>query len=106
MQWLPSPEAADYLGVSKDTLRRRRDSAGGYLVNSKHWRYAGDSCNSKILWAVDLIAVEFNKRGLRAVAALRELRKEAKANCLLETRRRLVAPGDQPCLGRDPERAE
>jgi hypothetical protein len=81
-QWLPSPEAADYLGVSKDTLRRRRDTAGGYLVNGKHWRYAGDSSNSKILWAVDLIAPEFNKRGLKAAqatAALRELRKEAKA---------------------------
>jgi len=78
-QWLPSPEAADYLGVSKDTLRRRRDTAGGYLVNGKHWRYAGDSSNSKIIWAVDLIAAEFNKRGLKAAkanAALRELRKE------------------------------
>ena len=82
-QWLPTPEAADYLGVSKDTLRRRRDTAGGYLVNGKHWRYAGDTSNSKILWAVDLIAVEFNKRGLRAAkasAALREIRKEAKAD--------------------------
>jgi hypothetical protein len=81
-QWLPSPEAADYLGVSKDTLRRRRDTAGGYLVNGKHWRYAGDSCNSKIIWAVDLIAAEFNKRGLRAAqagVALRALRLREKA---------------------------
>jgi hypothetical protein len=79
-QWLPSPEAADYLGVSKDTLRRRRDTAGGYLVNGKHWRHAGDSSNSKIVWAVELIAAEFNKRGLKAAqatAVLRELRKEA-----------------------------
>lgn len=82
-QWLPTPEATDYLGVSKDTLRRRRDIAGGYLVNGKHWRYAGDTSNSKIVWAVDLIAAEFNKRGLRAAkatAALREMRKEAKAH--------------------------
>lgn len=82
VQWLPTPEAADYLGVSKDTLRRRRDIAGGYLVNGKHWRYAGDSVNSKIAWAVDLIAAEFNKRGMRAAqasAAMRELRKEVKA---------------------------
>ena len=81
-QWLPTPEAAGYLGVSKDTLRRRRDIAGGYLVNGKHWRYAGDSANSKIAWAVDLIAAEFNKRGLHAAqasAAMRELRKEVKA---------------------------
>ena len=82
-QWLPTPEAADYLGVSKDTLRRRRDTAGGYLVNGKHWRYAGDSSNSKIVWAVDLIAAEFNKRGLRAAkanAVMCEMRKEAKAD--------------------------
>ena len=82
VQWLPTPEAADYLGVSKDTLRRRRDIAGGYLVNGKHWRYAGDSVNSKMAWAVELIATEFNKRGLQAAqanAAMRELRKEVKA---------------------------
>ena len=82
-QWLPTKEAADYLCVSEDTLRRRRDTAGGYLANGKHWRYAGDTSNAKILWAVDLIAAEFNKRGMKAaqaVAVLREMRKEAKAN--------------------------
>ena len=78
-QWLPTPEAAGYLGVSKDTLRRRRDIAGGYLVNGKHWRYAGDSANSKMAWAVELIATEFNKRGLRAAQAAsvrRQLRED------------------------------
>ena len=78
-QWLPTPEAADYLGVSKDTLRRRRDTAGGYLINGKHWRYTGESANSKISWAVDLIAAELNKRGLQAAQAAsvrRQLRED------------------------------
>ena len=83
-QWLPTREAADYLGVSQDTLRRRRDlNPAGYLINGQHWRYAGDSANSKVVWAVELIAAEMNKRGLRAAqatAALREMRKEAKAD--------------------------
>ena len=80
VQWLPTPDAADYLGVSMDTLRRRRDVKGGYLVNGKHWRFAGDHANSKVVWAVDLVAAELNRRGMMARRAAAILREEAAAN--------------------------
>jgi len=62
-EWLPTPEAARALGISPDTLKRRRDHVGGYLSQGRHWRLKTESANSAILWRVDLIRAELDKRG-------------------------------------------
>lgn len=65
-EWLPTPAAASRLGISSFTLKRRRDISGGHLVNGQHWRFSTDSPNSTLLWEVEAIATEFNKRGMNA----------------------------------------
>lgn len=62
-QWLPTPKAAACLAISPDTLKRRRDTVGGYLVYGRHWQFRTDSPNTAILWRVDLIREEMTKRG-------------------------------------------
>jgi len=65
MQWKPTPAAASELGVSKDTLKRKMESRGGFLENKVHYNL-GPSRNSTITWNVDRIRDEFNQRGLQA----------------------------------------
>jgi len=62
--WLPTPEAARHLGVHQNTLKRRRDSHGGFLVSGRDYRYATDSVRSRILWNVDSIQEQFHKRSV------------------------------------------
>ena len=64
-QWKPTPAAASELGISKDTLKRKMESKGGFLENKVHYSL-GPSKNSAILWDVDRIRAAFNQRGLQA----------------------------------------
>ena len=64
-QWKPTPAAASELGISKDTLKRKMESKGGFLENKVHYTL-GPSKNSAILWDVDRIRAAFNQRGLQA----------------------------------------
>lgn len=64
-EWLRSPDAATELGVSVSSLKRWRDSAGGFLEAGKHYRL-GPSLNTPILWNVHAVAIEFHRRGLQA----------------------------------------
>ena len=63
-QWKPTPAAASELGISKDTLKRKMESRGGFLENKVHYNL-GPSKNSTITWDVDRISDAFNKRGLQ-----------------------------------------
>ena len=64
MQWKPTPAAASELGISKDTLKRKMESRGGFLENKVHYNL-GPSKNSAITWNVDRILEAFNKCGLQ-----------------------------------------
>ena len=64
--WLPTPKAAEFLCCSGQFLKRKRDTYGGYLENKKHYQYRGDSVNAAIIWDVELIQKELNKRGMNA----------------------------------------
>ena len=64
-QWKPTPTAASELGISKDTLKRKMESKGGFLENRVHYAL-GPSRNSTITWHVDRIRDAFNQRGLQA----------------------------------------
>ena len=64
--WLRTSDAAKALGCAAITLKRRRDTQGGYLELGTHYRYAGDTANSGIMWNVERIADEFNARSAKA----------------------------------------
>ena len=64
MPWKPTPAAASELGISKDTLKRKMESRGGFLENKVHYNL-GPSKNSAITWDVDRIRVAFNQRGFQ-----------------------------------------
>ena len=63
---LRTPDASEFLQVSESYLKRKRDTHGGYLENKKHYQYRGDSVNAAIIWDVELIQKELNKRGMNA----------------------------------------
>ena len=63
--WKRTPDAAEQLGVSSDTLKRRRDIAGGFLENGRDYNL-GPSRNSSIIWNVENVRSAFNQRGLLA----------------------------------------
>ncbi len=65
MSWMRTGDAADHLGISTDTLKRKMESKGGFLENKVHYNL-GPSKNSAILWDVDRIRDAFNQRGLQA----------------------------------------
>ena len=65
MSWMRTGDAAYQLGVSSDTLKRRREVSGGFLESGQHY-CLGPSRNSTITWHVDRIRDAFNQRGLRA----------------------------------------
>ena len=65
-QWKPTPTAASELvGISKDTLKRKMESRGGFLENKVHYTL-GPSRNSAITWNVDAVRDAFNQRGIEA----------------------------------------
>lgn len=64
--WLRTSDAAKALGCSPITLKRRRDTQGGYLELGTHYRYSGDSAKASMMWNINRITEEFNKRGNRA----------------------------------------
>lgn len=72
--WLSTPDAARHLGIHENTLKRRRDTHGGYLVSGRDYYYATDSARSKIVWNVDSIKGQFHKR---SVAARSQAQQEA-----------------------------
>ena len=65
MSWMRTGDAAYQLGVSSDTLKRRREVSGGFLENGQHY-CLGPSKNSPIIWHVDRVGHAFNQRGLQA----------------------------------------
>ena len=65
MQWKPTPTAASELGISKDTLKRKMESRGGFLENKVRYNL-GPSKNSAITWNVDRFRDAFNQRGIEA----------------------------------------
>ena len=65
MQWKPTPTAASELGISKDTLKRKMESRGGFLENKVHYNL-GPSKNSATTWNVDRVRDAFNQRGIEA----------------------------------------
>ena len=62
---LRTSEAALALGLSTDTLKRKRESQGGFLEAGFHYFY-GDCSNSPIIWNVQRCREAFHKRGLAA----------------------------------------
>lgn len=75
--WLDTTMAARSLGIAPCTLKRRRDSAGGFLEAGKHYRFKTDSRNSPIIWDVETIRSMLHERGMKART---EARVEAKAD--------------------------
>ena len=65
MSWMRTGDAAHHLGVSSDTLKRRREVSGGFLENGTHYNL-GPSLNSSIVWNVPAVREAFNQRGLLA----------------------------------------
>ena len=65
MSWMRTGDAAYQLGVSTDTLKRRREVSGGFLENGQHY-CLGPSKNSSIVWNVPAVREAFNQRGLQA----------------------------------------
>ena len=65
MSWMRTGDAAHHLGISKDTLKRKMESKGGFLENKVHYNL-GPSKNSAITWNVALVRDAFNERGLQA----------------------------------------
>ena len=64
-QWKPTPAAASELGISKDTLKRKIESKGGFLENKVHYNL-GPSKNSAITWNIPRVRDAFNERCLLA----------------------------------------
>lgn len=60
--WLSTSKAALALGRSADTLKRKRDSEGGFLEQGYHYSY-GDSPNSPITWHIERCIKAFNDQG-------------------------------------------
>jgi len=60
--WFETEPAAKAVGCSISSLRRYRDSHGGFLVAGLHYRPGGPSHNSRIFWNVPLIQKEFLRR--------------------------------------------
>ena len=65
---VPTQLASVLLGRSESTLKRYRDTQGGFLENGKHY-FLGPNKNSVITWDVEAVKTAFNKRGLEARAA-------------------------------------
>ena len=69
--WLPTGTAAPALGISTETLKRRRDVCGGFLEHGTHYTL-GPSRNSPIVWRVEKCREAFHQRGMQARRELAE----------------------------------
>ena len=63
--WLPPKAAADALGISTDTLKRKREICGGFLEAGLHW-CAGSTRNSPLTFCVERCREAFHQRGMQA----------------------------------------
>ena len=63
--WLPTKAAADALGISTDTLKRKREICGGFLEAGLHW-CAGSTRNSPLTFCVERCREAFHQRGMQA----------------------------------------
>ena len=63
--WLPTKAAAAALGLSTDTLKRKREICGGFLEAGRHW-CAGPTSNSPMTWCVEECRKEIHQRGMDA----------------------------------------
>ena len=63
--WLPTKAAADALGISTDTLKRKREICGGFLEAGLHW-CAGSTRNSPLTFCVKRCREAFHQRGMQA----------------------------------------
>ena len=61
--WLPTKAAADALGISTDTLKRKRDICGGFLKPGLHW-CVGSTKNSPMTWCVERCREAFHQQGV------------------------------------------
>ena len=64
-EWMRTSFAALQLGVSPDTLHRRRESNGGFLEIGRHY-VLGPYRNSPLIWNVQNCRDAFNQHGLQA----------------------------------------
>ena len=62
--WLPTKAAADALGISTDTLKRKREICGGFLEAGRHW-CAGSTRNSPLTFCVERCREAFRQRGMQ-----------------------------------------
>ena len=62
--WMRKSLAAFQLGVSPDTLQRRRETNGGFLENGTHY-VLGPHRNSPVVWEGDRVRAAMNTRGLQ-----------------------------------------
>ena len=63
--FLPTKAAADALGISTDTLKRKRETCGGFLENGKDY-FLGATANSPIIWCIERCREAYNYRGMCA----------------------------------------
>ena len=63
--WLPTKAAADALGISTDTLKRKREICGGFLEAGHHW-CAGSTRNNPMTFCVERCREAFHQRGMQA----------------------------------------
>ena len=63
--WLPTKAAADALGISTDTLKRKREICGGFLEAGLHW-CAGSTRNSPLTFCVERCREAFHQRGMQS----------------------------------------
>ena len=66
--WLPTKAAADALGISTDTLKRKREICGGFLEARHHW-CAGVTPNSPMTWCVERYRQALHERGMQQRAS-------------------------------------
>ena len=62
--WLPTKAAADALGISTDTFKRKREICGGFLEAGLHW-CAGSTLNSPLTFCVERSREAFHQRGMQ-----------------------------------------
>ena len=63
--WMKTSLAAMQLGISPDTLHRRRDTNGGFLEMGRHY-VLGPHTNSPLTWNIKECRQAFNQRGLES----------------------------------------
>ena len=68
---LPTRAAAAAIGRSPETLKRLRDTHGGFLEHLRHY-WLGPKPNSPIVWDVEAVREALAQRGMQARRELAE----------------------------------